>query len=144
MIIRQLVYVSAATSDPSDAELNGILDASRRNNPAADITGMLLYMDKGFLQVLEGPPDKVEETYLRIRTDARHKAHRVVVDKQTEERLFGQWSMGFDRPTTEQINSNNTFAITREVVANAVSNPKANDIAAMLRAFYQVNSPGRD
>lgn len=139
MHLRQLVYVSAATGSPDDKELNAILEASHRNNSGADVTGMLLYIDKGFLQILEGPPDRVEEIYQRILRDPRHTAQRVVVDKQTDERLFGQWSMGFDHPSAQRISSDSTFAITRDVIANAVSSPKAVEIAALLRAFYRVN-----
>ena len=51
----QLVYVSTASRAMSDADLNEILDVSRRKNRERDVTGVLLYLDRGFLQVLEGP-----------------------------------------------------------------------------------------
>ena len=53
--MHQLVYVSAASWAMSNAELNEILDVSRRNNRQSGVTGMLLHLDRGFLQVLEGP-----------------------------------------------------------------------------------------
>ncbi len=50
-----LIYTSAATTEPSTAALVDILSASRRNNSRVSVTGMLLYTQDTFFQVLEGP-----------------------------------------------------------------------------------------
>ena len=95
--MHQLVYVSAASWAMSNDDLNGILDASRRNNGRDGVTGMLLYIDGGFLQVLEGPKAAVERIFAHIRRDSRHNALRVLIEQETDERQFGGWSMGFER-----------------------------------------------
>ena len=52
--IRQLVYVSNAKYGLGDRDMESILAASRRNNRALDVTGLLIYADGVFIQVLEG------------------------------------------------------------------------------------------
>ncbi|HXM00556.1 MAG TPA: BLUF domain-containing protein [Rhizomicrobium sp.] len=141
--MRQLVYVSAASRTLSPADLDSILASARRANPQHDVTGMLLYIDLGFLQVLEGPADGVETTYRRILNDDRHTAQRILVDRTGRDRLFGGWSMGFDRPSPDQAQSAGAFKITRDALNDAVPKDKASEIATLLRTFYNVNAQGR-
>ncbi len=49
--MRQLLYASNTDRDIPDSLLEDILDASRRNNAASGITGILLYIAGGFMQV---------------------------------------------------------------------------------------------
>ena len=50
----RLVYLSTANSHFSKAELTSLLQLSRSNNQRLGITGMLLYKDDNFIQILEG------------------------------------------------------------------------------------------
>ena len=134
----QLVYVSVSSGTMNDGDLNAILKTARRKNPPLGVTGMLLHLDRGFLQVLEGPKDGVLSIFAAIERDNRHGGVRVLVQHDVEERLFGEWSMGFDRPTPER--SPGVFEITRDAIQNAVSPEKAAEIAILIRNFYQVNA----
>ena len=53
----QLAYVSNASRLMSSASLSMLLRQARASNKRHDITGMLLYKDGSFLQVLEGPAE---------------------------------------------------------------------------------------
>jgi len=55
MKLIQLIYVSAATNRFNPAELRELLRLARLKNQQLDVTGMLLYHEGSFLQVLEGP-----------------------------------------------------------------------------------------
>jgi hypothetical protein len=90
-----LVYVSVAAESVAKDELLDILSKSRTANAEAGITGMLLYKDGNFMQVLEGEEDAVRALYARIRRDPRHLGIVTVVEGQRERRCFGDWSMGF-------------------------------------------------
>jgi hypothetical protein len=90
-----LVYVSSATRDFSAAELDALLITSRRNNSSDAITGMLVYRDGDFLQILEGPEAAVRATYARIARDPRHGRIMALDESRIETRAFGEWSMGF-------------------------------------------------
>lgn len=90
-----LIYGSTATSRMSDSELLEILKKARENNQKLNITGMLLYYDNNFLQVLEGEEDKVTDLFAKIRTDPRHQGVMVYVKHPISKRQFGNWEMGF-------------------------------------------------
>jgi hypothetical protein len=74
-------------------EIGKIIRASIRNNRDAAITGLLLIHRCWFLQVLEGPPAAVEDTYRRITTDGRHTNMHVLSNRTAERREFPNWNM---------------------------------------------------
>lgn len=91
----RLIYVSAAREEMSDQKLDGILAIARRNNEAAGVTGLLLYHDGSFFQVLEGPKDAVMGIFSMIERDHRHAGVIVLQTKTAETRAFPTWSMGY-------------------------------------------------
>lgn len=95
MSLISLVYVSYATDDMDSNKLKEILDESRQNNQKNDITGMLLYRDGYFIQVLEGEETIVLPLFEKIKTDPRHKGVLTVNQQTIEKRDFSNWSMGF-------------------------------------------------
>ena len=64
-------------------------------NARLQITGMLLYHDGHFLQLLEGNEQAVRELYGVIVEDERHKWVSLVMTGPTAERDFADWTMGF-------------------------------------------------
>ncbi|MFZ5724358.1 MAG: BLUF domain-containing protein [Pseudomonadota bacterium] len=92
-----LCYLSSAAVPFSPEALDALLARSRANNTRDGITGMLLYRDGDFLQVLEGPADAVRTTYRRISADPRHSRVLLIDESEIEQRAFGDWSMGFRR-----------------------------------------------
>ncbi len=91
----RLVYFSAATTPFTKAQLVELLNKARENNERLGITGMLLYKDGDFLQLLEGERSAVKALFSVIEADPRHKEAFVVLEEETDARLFDQWSMGF-------------------------------------------------
>ncbi len=91
----QLVYASAATVAFDDAKLESLLERARRHNAAIDVTGVLLFQDATFFQVLEGRRRQVETLYDAISRDPRHNNVLLLVKREVEQRNFGCWSMGF-------------------------------------------------
>ena len=90
-----LVYASIANEDFSPEQLLELLAVSRRNNESCGITGMLLYKERRFLQVLEGDEAAVRATYARIERDPRHRDVTLLITDQEQEREFADWSMAF-------------------------------------------------
>ena len=89
------IYVSTAKRDLRDEELAHLLEVSRRNNAAWDITGVLCYHDRGFIQVLEGPEGPVEALLATTGRDTWHTGVSVLDRSRTDARVFGGWSMGW-------------------------------------------------
>jgi hypothetical protein len=90
-----LVYVSAAVTWFSDTELRTLLAQARASNQGAGITGMLLYKDGNFMQVLEGEEPAVRALYARIAADRRHAGLVMLDSGHAPERQFADWSMAF-------------------------------------------------
>ncbi len=91
--MRQLVYISSAVSDFDEKSFSGILASARRNNAEDDVTGVLMYQQNQFFQVLEGPDTKVHDCFARISADSRHRGIIKLFDEPVENRCFSKWSM---------------------------------------------------
>lgn len=91
----QIIYASAATRTMSAADLRDILKTARARNAAVGVTGVLVYDDGSFLQVLEGPEMAVTALVERIKADPRHDHFRLLSRKDIQAREFGEWSMAF-------------------------------------------------
>ncbi len=91
----QLVYASAATRPFSSNALTVLLDKARARNRFYDVTGILLYHNGSFLQVLEGPESNVERIFSSIERDPRHTENKVLVRQELQRREFGEWAMSF-------------------------------------------------
>jgi Sensors of blue-light using FAD len=53
-MLSQLVYVSNRKANCTEAEIEKILASCKKNNPPLNITGVLLYSDIKFIQLVEG------------------------------------------------------------------------------------------
>ncbi|SNS24024.1 Sensors of blue-light using FAD [Tardiphaga sp. OK246] len=94
----RIFYVSAANQSFSTHDLGQLLQKARDQNESAVVTGMLVYSDGDFLQVLEGEPTNVVGIYDRISIDPRHRDISVLQrGLGYGDRLFPSWSMGFKR-----------------------------------------------
>jgi hypothetical protein len=91
----RIAYISAASKSFDPAELREMLKESDARNKEAGITGMLLYKDGQFMQVLEGPGEAVTTTFSRISKDPRHHDIKVLLQGAVQERRFPGWSMAF-------------------------------------------------
>ena len=90
-----LIYVSSAIKLMHDDELLLLLEKARENNSRLGITGMLLYKEGNFMQMLEGEKKTVLELYDAIKKDERHKDIVTIVSGDIKERNFENWTMGF-------------------------------------------------
>lgn len=98
-----LVYASAATRHFEPKELAQILTKAGRHNLRAGITGMLLYTEGSFFQVLEGNAQVVHKLYDKILVDPRHSRAIKLIEDRIEKRTFPQWSMGFARVSRDEL-----------------------------------------
>jgi len=135
--MRQLLYASNTSRDQSDLVLDNILASSRKNNVKAGITGVLLYIEGGFMQILEGDAPAVTETYDRISKDRRHWNTTVLLDRDAS-RAFGDWSMGFTRLVKDS--DPGAFALTEDAIHGRLKSGASAEIVTLLRTFYRVNS----
>ncbi len=93
--LSQLIYISSARFLLSDQELLELLCQARDFNAAHDISGILVYNDGVFIQVLEGHASTISNLYQRIQRDQRHHRCITLLHQHIAQRAFEGWVMGF-------------------------------------------------
>ena len=135
--MRQLLYVSRTSAELTPAALDGILTASRANNAMLGITGLLLHIDGGFLQMLEGEERAVRELYARIAADRRHHDIRLLLDREHVQ-AFPGWDMAFERPSRDEPETAGMFGVAHEAILGHLSPTAGRVVALMLQTFYRI------
>lgn len=97
MRLMQLIYWSRPFGF-SEAVLGDLLVNARRNNRRDDITGLLVCRSDLYVQMLEGPRDKVTQCFSKIALDDRHVDVTLVWAGDALARLFPTWEMRDDPP----------------------------------------------
>ena len=140
-MLLSLTYFSSATVEFDGDALQTLLEHSRARNTAAGISGMLIFHEGNYAQVLEGDEAVVRETFGRISADTRHRNIVLELEETVAERTFPDWSMGFRDlrgATAEEIEGFSTFY--RDVQAG-VDVPGRMPPHYMLRAFSRPVRP---
>ncbi|MGL4496771.1 MAG: BLUF domain-containing protein, partial [Beijerinckiaceae bacterium] len=71
--MQRLTYYSIAAQPMVEREIRQLASYSSQANAAANITGMLFFNGRHFVQTIEGMPDDLAKLFSRIRKDERHK-----------------------------------------------------------------------
>lgn len=93
-MLSQLVYVSNRKPNCTEEEIEKILASCKKNNPPLNITGILLYSDKKFIQLVEGESKVIMELYDKIKKDDRHALPMMISLNPIKEKSFPSWHMG--------------------------------------------------
>ncbi len=89
-----ICYLSKA-NPLSESELESLFKYIKHINPILDITGVLLYNNNFFLQVLEGDKETITQLFSKIRKDKRHKQILMIFDQKIEIRIFQKYDVKF-------------------------------------------------
>lgn len=90
-----LLYVSEESRPLQQADFDSIINVCSVNNKERNITGMLLYIEGRFFQVLEGETEAINDLYNTISKDDRHKNATVIARGDLDKRIFKGWTMKF-------------------------------------------------
>lgn len=88
-------YVSTANPNLSEDQIEEALTFSKNWNNDNNITGILLYSQGNFFQVLEGDKTLLESLFSRIKTDERHYDVTTIFEKEVEETKFKDYETDF-------------------------------------------------
>ena len=124
MVLSRIIYCSQPFGYDQPM-LNGILADARTYNPKNHITGALICREDIFLQLLEGPEDKILLTYNRILKDDRHLDIELLVQEPCDDRLFPTWSMKDDPAKT-------WFWTKDEIDAGILTSVSKNDLLGVF------------
>ena len=103
--MHHILYLSQVSASLSEDELQSLLEKSRVNNQERNITGILLYCARQFMQLLEGEEADVARLYSKLAQDPRHTGLIKLADKPVTHRSFAEWSMAFETVSEEKFTS---------------------------------------
>jgi Sensors of blue-light using FAD len=93
--VYQVIYASAAAVPFTEGALSTLLLRARANNERLGVTGLLLFHEGSFLQVLEGDQAALESLFSTISGDKRHDHIVKLLAREVADRQFAGWNMGF-------------------------------------------------
>ena len=91
----ELSYLSEAVSDMSFLGLMRLLESARAFNQQNGISGILLYDNQQFGQIIEGERASVMKAWKRIQEDKRHHRIELLEIREISERSFPDWLLRF-------------------------------------------------
>ena len=94
--IDQILYCSLMREPMDDAAVERMAQQAANLNRMDHITGMLMYADGVFVQLIEGPREAVKHLWARILLDKRH--HGIVQlyhRREVESRACSDWDMRY-------------------------------------------------
>lgn len=121
------VYCSRAAEGVDDVEVGRIVEAAQRRNVARGITGVLVFGNGVFFQLIEGPAAEIRKLIATLQSDPRH-CDVVSLDlcEERRERLYPNWEM--ERVTADDI---------RAVLNDALESSKDQDNVAALKRILE-------
>lgn len=93
--VYRLSYVSTGCDCLRYDDIKSILDSSNRNNHDKNITGILVYCNKHFFQIVEGEKEAIQDLYNKILIDPRHDGVIKIQEGYIDNRQFENWHMAF-------------------------------------------------
>jgi len=97
-------YCSAsAIGNVSPEVLSDILNKSRIANGKVNITGILLYCEQSFFQLLEGDRSAVNTLFEIISSDKRHTRVTKIIMESINEKSFAAWTMGYPKISSKDL-----------------------------------------
>ncbi len=115
--LHRLVYMSTAVGVLRAEELDRIYLRAKSANARAGITGLMLFYEGVFLQVLEGPEAGVASLLDRIRRDRRHANVTVLEAGPAAERMFADTPMRFVAARNLSAGEKQAFSDLRQAVS---------------------------
>lgn len=95
MPCHQLIYQSRPAIPITNQVLLDILNVSQLQNYKLKISGVLIFHNGAFMQLLEGGEKDVHDLYAKIQRDPRHAELKLLLDAPAPDRLMPTWVMGF-------------------------------------------------
>lgn len=108
--LKHMVYVSFSDKDLAESDLVSLLVEIRKKNKKQNVTGMLLYNEGSFIQVIEGFTQKINDLFEKIKGDTRHNTIVVLLDEVITSRSFPNWTMGYQKLTNQQASTIHGFS----------------------------------
>ncbi len=138
-MLSQLVYVSNRKSNCTEEEIEKILASCKKNNPPLQITGVLLFSDAKFIQMVEGDSKVITGLYDKIKLDSRHSNTVMLSYGPIKEKSFPSWHMGARKIAGSHVDFKTDITKDDEVIFNNMLNGREESgmkILGILKKFF--------
>lgn len=100
-----ITYVSTANISLKNSDIKDLMDFVRRRNNELGVTGVLLYSEGNFFQIMEGKKELIQQVFKKILVDARHYDIIKIFEKNSENTSFSKYHSSF-AVASEKFNHN--------------------------------------
>lgn len=142
--LHRLIYASSAVGVLRADELDRILLRAKASNESSGITGLLLFHEGSFIQVIEGSPAGVMSLMERIKRDRRHTRLTLLESRICMARAFPQSPMAYVAPRHltpgQRQDLADLVAAARRHEASGASDLLADQLAALLSCFQRAKA----
>jgi hypothetical protein len=138
-MLSQLVYVSNRKPTCTTEEIEKILAACKRNNPSLNITGVLLYSDKKFIQLVEGEAKVLMDLYDKIKKDPRHSSPMMISYNAITEKSFPSWHMGTKDVSKSQLQFKTDISADDKKIYDSIllgKEQNGNSVLNLMKKFF--------
>lgn len=135
--MKLIAYYSSQNNSFNNEQLKEIINIAVKRNKENNITGMLLYANRCFFQIIEGPSEAIDSLYEIIQHDDRQNTITKVLDQEITGRAFADWSMGALKLDPTMSENNQVFELSNQVLENKVITPSHEILKILAQAFYQ-------
>ena len=136
-MVHQIIYTSAAKPELTPKDFRNIAIKASLQNKANGITGILLFIDGGILQVLEGEKAIIQALYEKINCDTRHTNMTKLIDRDAPQREFPAWSMGF-RMVEDSDQLDFAFDLTRQNFNKNMPDDLSPEVSILTNTYARV------
>lgn len=129
-MLLEIVYSSETPVPLSAEEVRSLLEHARKKNAEWNVTGLLCYDHKQFLQIIEGETDVIMDLFFAIQNDPRHTNVRILHEGDITARAFDDWKMAYEPTPTGLLPT-----LTRAIHRSSLGTELDDDMSAGRRIF---------
>ncbi|MBI9059275.1 MAG: BLUF domain-containing protein [Labilibaculum sp.] len=131
-----IVYLSVSKQELSEKELADFLSVIRAKNKKLQVSGLLLYNEGMFIQVVEGEKKTVQNLFQNVKNDSRHSNIVKLLEEDIAKRSFPDWSMGFKIISNKETENIPGFSdLLKEEIASEPMPGIAEQVVILLNSF---------
>ena len=133
-----ICYISSSRENIYPFDLNALFSQVKTTNDELDITGVLIYDQGNFFQVLEGKTATIVRMYGKIIRDVRHHYIIKLIESTIQDRMFDGYKTGFEViSTTEKKDKLNNYVKWLK----QAENKNVDKVIKIVENFLRRNTP---
>lgn len=132
-----LIYTSIISPHCTEQEIENIKQISKKKNEQANITGILIYTHRHFMQYLEGSAKNICSLFDKIKADNRHHDMLLCYFSDLEKRVFPSWQMGYKDLAENKLYSKGKNTVIPTISINTLTEmlDDSEDMKEVLQIF---------